>query len=527
MIRREIETETQRELRLRKIFKDLDVNDSGLFNVDDLKTAFHRMDHPLKDNDEAIKELFGSMDINNNGFINYQEFEKFSTLAESQIELGFNQIDQDKDGIIKPSEIYDYLRQFEDNTLGKESRFVGIKTPKDPKMLNFLHWAFKLKGNDNIDRDSHYITYNQWRDFLLLMPRQKGSRIHAALGYYYLFKEDVDLSSEGDMTLINDFINGFGFFLAGGVSGVVSRTCTAPFDRIKIFLIARTDLSSILLNSKEQVLAHNPHANVQKIRSPIIKAAVSLYREGGLKSFYVGNGLNVLKVFPESSMKFGSFEICKSIMASLEGKKDKSSISKLSTYIAGGLAGMVAQFTIYPIDTLKFRMQCAPLHNDVKGNALLLKTMKDLYREGGLSIFYRGITVGLLGIFPYAAFDLGTFTALKKWYIKREALRTGSLEENVTLKNTVVLPMGAFSGSVGACIVYPINLCRTRLQTQGTFAHPYHYTGFRDVFVQTLKREGYQGLYKGLTPTLAKVCPAVSISYLCYENIKRALNLEK
>lgn len=40
------------------------------------------------------------------------------------------------------------------------------------------------------------------------------------------------------------------------------------------------------------------------------------------------------------------------------------------------------------------------------------------------------------------------------------------------------------------------------------------YTGFRDVLSQTLQREGYFGLYKGLIPTLAKVVPAVSISYV-------------
>jgi hypothetical protein len=40
------------------------------------------------------------------------------------------------------------------------------------------------------------------------------------------------------------------------------------------------------------------------------------------------------------------------------------------------------------------------------------------------------------------------------------------------------------------------------------------YTGFLDVANQTLAREGWQGLYKGLVPTLAKVVPAVSISYV-------------
>lgn len=59
-----------------------------------------------------------------------------------------------------------------------------------------------------------------------------------------------------------------------------------------------------------------------------------------------------------------------------------------------------------------------------------------------------------------------------------------------------------------------INLLRTRLQASGSPGHPTVYTGFLDVANQTLAREGWQGLYKGLVPTLAKVVPAVSISYV-------------
>ena len=263
--------------------------------------------------------------------------------------------------------------------------------PEKPSSFKkFVRWAFEPKkvGTEN----SPYITYDQWRDFLLFMPRKRGSRLHTAFSYFYLFNEDVDLSSEGDVTLINDFIRGFGFFIAGGVSGVVSRTCTAPFDRIKVFLIARTDLSSTFLKSKDIILEKNPNADLSKIKSPLVKAATTLYRQGGIRAFYVGNGLNAMKVFPESAIKFGSFELAKRLMAQLEGVQDTAGLSRFSTYLAGGLGGVMAQLSVYPIDTLKYRVQCAPLNTESKGRQLLISTAKDMYKEGGLRIFYRGIT---------------------------------------------------------------------------------------------------------------------------------------
>lgn len=536
------ETAEARAARYRSLFDKLDVQHRGTLSLATLRVALAANNHPLRDSDVAVQELFRSMDTDNDGRVDFDDFKRFAYAAEFQIDRGFRKLDRDGDGVVQLTDVARYLGRIErSNHIVIDSS--NIATEFDPEantcrgaaqskrrtFASFVNWAFQekyhIKDANNGPTGPTEITYQQWRDFLLLMPRKSGSRLHTAFSYYYLFKEDVDLSAEGDMTLINEFFRGFAYFLAGGVSGVISRTCTAPFDRIKVFLIARTDLSSTLLNSKEELLARNPHADINKIRSPLMKAITTLYRQGGIKAFYVGNGLNAFKVFPESSIKFGCFELTKQLMAKVEGAKSKADLSRPSTYIAGGLAGMAAQFSVYPIDTLKFRIQCAPLAN-LKDKNILFNTAKQMFQDGGFFIFYRGLSAGLLGMFPYAALDLGTFSALKKWLISRQAKEMNIPEKDVTLSNLAVLPMGALSGSVGATAVYPINLLRTRLQAQGTFAHPYTYTGFSDVLRQTIQREGYPGLYKGLMPTLAKVCPAVSISYLCYENLKRAAGLE-
>lgn len=45
------------------------------------------------------------------------------------------------------------------------------------------------------------------------------------------------------------------------------------------------------------------------------------------------------------------------------------------------------------------------------------------------------------------------------------------------------------------------------------------------VFKQIIKTEGVAGLYRGITPNFIKVLPAVSISYVVYENAGRILGV--
>ncbi|CAH2353112.1 truncated non-functional calcium-binding mitochondrial carrier Sal1p-1 [[Candida] railenensis] len=518
-----------------QLFEKFDIKHTGEISLQDFKNALHVIGHPIANNPELIDQAFKSFDSNNDQIIDFNDFKLYLTTTDDQILKGFNKIDQDNDGKLNRKDFVNYLKST-----------LHLSPTKDNIDLIFNKIDSKNDG---------YITYDEFREFLILMPRINGSRIKTAFNY---IAEELDISSDGEVTLINSFLNGFGFFLAGGLSGVVSRTCTAPFDRIKVFLIARTDLSSTILHSKREIASHiangaskhvieearkkvaaaemelaeqikkNPHQHnsPKTIRSPIIQAARTIWKQGGLKAFYVGNGLNVLKVFPESAMKFGSFEATKRFLAKIEGVEDTSKLSKVSTYMAGGIGGICGQFMVYPIDTLKFRLQCSNLDSKLKGNELLLTTAKEMFKEGGLKIFYRGIIVGVSGIFPYAALDLGTFTTIKNYLIKREAKLTNTRIEEVKLPNWMVLSLGAMSGTFGATVVYPVNLLRTRLQAQGTYAHPYTYTGFNDVLKKTIAREGYPGLFKGLVPNIAKVAPAVSISYFMYENLKYLFALD-
>jgi solute carrier family 25 phosphate transporter 23/24/25/41 len=151
------------------------------------------------------------------------------------------------------------------------------------------------------------------------------------------------------------------------------------------------------------------------------------------------------------------------------------------------------------------------VENGSRGNKLISEVAQKTWKTGGLHCFYRGLPLALVGIFPYSAIDLGTFEYLKQAYVKKHAKLARCEEADVGLPVWTTLGIGAVSGSVGASIVYPINLLRTRLQAQGTSHHPQTYTGMWDVTARTYKSEGIRGMYRGLVPNMMKVIPAVSI----------------
>ena len=170
-------------------------------------------------------------------------------------------------------------------------------------------------------------------------------------------------------------------------------------------------------------------------------------------------------------------------------------------------------------------MQCETVSGGLHGNALIAQTAKKMYQQSGIRSYYKGLGMGLAGMFPYSAIDLYVFEGLKRFLLTRKARANHCHEEDVILNNFATGAIGAFSGAISATVVYPMNVVRTRLQAQGTILHPPTYTGWIDATRKTIRGEGPRALFKGVTPNLLKVAPSVSISYVVYENSKRLMGL--
>ncbi|KAL8232317.1 hypothetical protein R6Q57_002095 [Mikania cordata] len=457
------ETKEERELRIRSLFSFFDTSNAGYLDSVQIEVGLSALQIPS--DYKYAKELLRVCDANRDGRVDYQEFRRYMDDKELELYRIFQAIDVEHNGCILPEELYDALFK------------AGIELDDD-ELASFV---------ERVDKDNNgIITFEEWRDFLLLYPHE------ATIENIYQYWERVSLVDIGEQAVIpagiSKHVHASKYLIAGGVAGAASRTATAPLDRLKVALQVQTTKASI---------------------GPAIK---NIWKEGGILSFFRGNGLNVVKVAPESAIKFYTYEMLKNII----GGGDKDDIGTSGRLLAGGMAGAVAQTAIYPMDLVKTRLQTYVCEGGKVPS--LGKLSKDIWVHEGPRAFYKGIVPSLLGIIPYAGIDLAVYETLKemsKTYILADS-EPGPLAQ---------LGCGTVSGALGATCVYPLQVVRTRMQAHwhgGATA----YNGMTDVFIKTYKNEGARGFYKGLFPNLLKVIPAASITYMAYEAMKKTLDLE-
>ncbi|KAK2438715.1 S-adenosylmethionine carrier 1, chloroplastic/mitochondrial [Trifolium repens] len=155
--------------------------------------------------------------------------------------------------------------------------------------------------------------------------------------------------------------------------------------------------------------------------------------------------------------------------------------------IAGGTAGVVVETALYPIDTIKTRLQAAR-----GGEKLLLKGL------------YSGLAGNLAGVLPASALFVGVYEPAKQKLLRM-------FPEN--LSAFAHLTAGAIGGIAASFVRVPTEVVKQRMQT-GQFTSASNAVRF------IASKEGFRGFYAGYGSFLLRDLPFDAIQFCLYEQIR-------
>ncbi|XP_016424760.1 calcium-binding mitochondrial carrier protein SCaMC-3-like [Sinocyclocheilus rhinocerous] len=459
-------SDPEREKRWAELFDQLDLNKDGRIDANELRTGLSAWGVVRSEVDEIVRVS----DTNHDGQLDFKEFTQYLRTHEKELRLMFHSLDRNNDGHIDVAEI-----QLSLHSLG-----VNVSTEQASRILQ------------SIDRDGTMtIDWSEWRDHFLFNP------LHNMEDIAHYWKHSLMLDIGEQLTVPDEFSEKerrsgvvWRQLVAGAMAGAVSRTGTAPLDRLKVFLQVHGSSGVGLLGSLR-----------------------GMVQEGGLRSLWRGNGINVLKIAPESAIKFMAYEQIKWL---IRGSKEGASLRVQERFIAGSLAGATAQTIIYPMEVLKDHVT---LKKTAENSAIQSCNRGSCLTKEGVRAFYKGYVPNTLGIIPYAGIDLAVYETLKNAWLQRYCM--GSADPGVL----VLLGCGTVSSTCGQLASYPLALIRTRMQAQASALDGAPQLSMVGQFKHIVSHEGVPGLYRGIAPNFLKVIPAVSISYVVYEHMKKALGV--
>ncbi|KAG1741154.1 mitochondrial carrier domain-containing protein [Suillus lakei] len=176
--------------------------------------------------------------------------------------------------------------------------------------------------------------------------------------------------------------------------------------------------------------------------------------------------------------------------------------------LAGALAGITEHAVMFPIDSIKTRMQVfatspAAVYTGI-GNAFTRISSTE-----GMRALWRGVSSVILGAGPAHAVHFGTYEAMKE-------LTGGNAAGNQWLATSLA---GASATIASDALMNPFDVIKQRMQV--------HQSEFRSVFTAlrvVYQKEGIAAFYVSYPTTLTMSVPFTAVQFTVYEHMKKLLN---
>lgn len=273
--------------------------------------------------------------------------------------------------------------------------------------------------------------------------------------------------------------------VAGAVSGVVSKSATAPVERIKLLLQTQSINTTIKAS--------------QRYSGPI-DCVIRVYREQGVLSFWRGNIANCLRYIPNAAITFAFNDRYREIIVGSSNSRINAHRFLLGNFISGGLAGGTALLVTYPLDMARTRLatdnSVNKLHTKYNGT---FDCIYKVYQENGVvKGVYSGLKTAFIGAIIFKSLFLGGYEIIKVISVDKK------FDDSAINRLLIAQIVTSLSGT----ICYPLDTIKRRMMMSKhidpTTGLPFYQNGYQ-CLKYILKYEGLsKGLFAGLSVNLVR-----------------------
>jgi len=270
---------------------------------------------------------------------------------------------------------------------------------------------------------------------------------------------------------VNETVNFFVHSTSLFTAHAVSRTITAPMERVKLIM---------------QTQAISNVAGRRKFIQGLYHGAFRLPATQGYRSLWRGNGANVLRSLPSCMVVFSSNDVHKEMLCGAGMAERKSSLGKRVTF--AGFFGLCATIVSYPLDVCRTRMSVdMTTIKDIKGEqgggtgrtyTSITQCVKEITKREGWRALYRGVSLSLLSSVPYATISFTAYDNLRGRYERDHRLSEGDTTTEESFLSRVLgrrrmqsIQAGTLAFTFASALVYPVDTLRRRLIVDGSPSH--------------------------------------------------------
>mmetsp|Transcript_15731 Transcript_15731/g.44017 ORF Transcript_15731/g.44017 Transcript_15731/m.44017 type:complete len:320 (-) Transcript_15731:209-1168(-) len=281
--------------------------------------------------------------------------------------------------------------------------------------------------------------------------------------------------------------------LTVGGSGALAKTAVAPLERVKI-----------LMQVQSMSTGHKYAGPWDALRS--------IGQREGFKAFYRGNGVNVVRLFPDVVLKFALHDQVKQMFAQVDPSKAPSFRDRLAI---SSTTGLLRTTIAYPLEVVRTRITADT--SKVAHTALyrgITDCLVKTYKREGLGGLYKGYFLSAAGVVPYLAISFAAYDELKE-----------SLPDSKEFKASIWHPLakisiGALATVLAQTVTFPIDSVRRRMQMSGSVQTHTQYENFWRCASSMLQREGVSSFYRGVVVNAVKTAPGAAVQFVAYDFIK-------